>query len=673
MSRTSSVSYIYNPLNQTEEELLKNFVVREREFNTIFNEIKGSDMSLPEPHFIVQGQRGQGKTTLLLKLYYEIRRDKKLSKFIIPLIYNEEQYHINTLFGLWSHTAEKLEEEEESFKGIYDAVEATYNTEDSEMEAFKSLEGALKKKKKKLILLIDNIGQLLDKLTRKEQQRLREVLITGAEIRLVGASSVVLEHTYDYSKPFYELFRWVNLYGLTRKEAETLLLKLGEYYKQENIKKIIEYEPGRVEALRRLTGGVPRTVVLLFEIFVDHEEGNAFQDLEFILDRVTPLYKHRMDDLSPQQQKIVDAIALNWDAMATKEIAEKTRMESKAVSSQLKLLEKNRIIHKIKTTTKNYFYQVTERFFNIWYLMRYGRQRGKSRVQWLVHFLQNWCDETELSERAKKHILSMGKGTMNPKYALYFTEALAGTKIPELLQDDLITHTRFFLEDKDRGLLKELSKSDIELIEEANRYSKENETEKALRSLKAVQNKSGGVLFALGVLHGLFEDYEKAEYYYLQGIEKGDPHSMAGLFALYFILKKNKEKALELVKEASKKGQYLFTTSYLPIILLWNNEIEESLKVANELIKNEEIAKNYFWVIGAFFTLLLAKKQYYAALKMFNENPFDLKERLKPVYYALMHFLEDDFPNETKKMGEELKQTVDEIIQNVHQWEKDYA
>ena len=58
---------------------------------------------------------------------------------------------------------------------------------------------------------------------------------------------------------------------------------------------------------------------------------------------------------------------------------------------------------------------------------------------------------------------------------------------------------------------------------------------------------------------------------------------------------------------------------------------------------------------------------------MFNENPFDLKERLKPVYYALMHFLEDDFPNETKKMGEELKQTVDEIIQNVHQWEKDYA
>ncbi|MCP5108948.1 MAG: hypothetical protein GY950_36530, partial [bacterium] len=74
MWRTNPVSHIYNPLNQTEEELLKNFVVREREFKTIFDEIKSSDMSHPEPHYIIHGQRGQGKTTLLLKLYYEIKR-----------------------------------------------------------------------------------------------------------------------------------------------------------------------------------------------------------------------------------------------------------------------------------------------------------------------------------------------------------------------------------------------------------------------------------------------------------------------------------------------------------------------------------------------------------------------------------------------------------------------
>jgi DNA-binding transcriptional ArsR family regulator len=607
MWRTSPVSYIYNPLNQTEEELLKNYVVREREFNTIFDDIKGSDMSHPEPHYIIQGQRGQGKTTLLLKIYYEIKKDKELSTFVIPIMFNEEQYHIDTLFGLWSHTAEKLEEENQDFSGLYDSIESAYENEGPEMEAFNLLEGALKEKKRKLILLIDNIGQFLDKLPLREQQRLREVLITSPEIRIIGASAFVLEYTYDYSKPFYELFRIITLEGLAQKEAIKLLLKLGEHYKQENIKKIIEEEPGRVETLRRLTGGVPRTIVLLFEIFVDDENRNAFLDLEFILDRVTPLYKHRMDDLSTQQQKIVDAIALNWDAMPAKDIAQKTKMESKAVSSHLKLLEKNRVINKIRTTTKNYLYQVNERFFNIWYLMRYGRKRGRNRIQWLVHFLQSWCSEAELADRAQKHIHALEKTTLYPKHAFYLTGALASTNIPDLLQHRLIVHTRHFLKEKDKALASELSKSDIELGQEAVEYYKKGKYQETIRCFETMQNKITRIIGIYNISFGL----------------------------------------------------------------LVINEIEKSLDVQKKLMKDEEYNVECYYLIDSYMILLMAKKQYYAALKLFEENLFDLKERVKPIYYALMHFLKDDFPNEYKKMGAELKETVEEIIEKVKQWEKE--
>ena len=57
-------------------------------------------------------------------------------------------------------------------------------------------------------------------------------------------------------------------------------------------------------------------------------------DLEKILDSVTPPYKQRMDSLSPQQQEIVDFIALSWDAVSTNEISQKTKLASKAVSAQ---------------------------------------------------------------------------------------------------------------------------------------------------------------------------------------------------------------------------------------------------------------------------------------------------------------------------------------------------
>lgn len=81
-----------------------------------------------------------------------------------------------------------------------------------------------------------------------------------------------------------------------------------------------------------------------------------------------------MDNLSNIQKELVDIIALNWDAVGVKEIAEKAKIESKSVSAQLVQLEKNNRITKKPTSIKNNFYQIKDRFFNIWYLMRYGKK-----------------------------------------------------------------------------------------------------------------------------------------------------------------------------------------------------------------------------------------------------------------------------------------------------------
>ncbi len=70
--------------------------------------------------------------------------------------------------------------------------------------------------------------------------------------------------------------------------------------------------------------------------------------------------------------------------------------------------------------------------------------------------------------------------------------------------------------------------------------------------------------------------------------------------------------------------------------------------------------------------LLIAKKQYHLALNIFNENPHKFKDRFKPVYYALMSFMKDEYPNEYLKMGGELKETVDEIIEKINEMEKAY-
>ncbi|MCK5058890.1 MAG: ATP-binding protein [Candidatus Aminicenantes bacterium] len=607
MSSSNRVANIYNPANQTEEELCKHFVVRNVEFENIFNEIKNSDMKYPGQHFLIQGQRGFGKTTLLLKLYYEMKRAKSLSKNIIPVIFNEEQYNINSLSSLWISIAEHLEEWA-GFSGLFDEVESTYKQNDPEIKGFEVLEKALKKNNKKLVLFIDNITQIFSKLEEKERDFLKHVLITSADIRIIGASSIIMERNFDSSRSFYEFFSPINLKGLGRAETHKLLLSLGNYHSKNNIERILAREPGRVESLRRLTGGVPRTIILLYEIFTDFRESDAFQDLEFILDRVTPLYKHRMDDLSPHQQKIVDAIALNWDAVSTKEIAETVRLESKAVSSHLIQLEKNRIIRKIKTTTKNHLYQISERFFNIWYLMRYGRRRGRSRVQWLIHFLQNWCRREELQERAEKLINSIDNGKVHEKQALYMTEALARTDIPAELQHKLILKARDFLLKENKTLVQELSKSDLELIDEAAKSYERKSYRDCLKNLGAIKHK------------------------------------------------------------ATRNNLILVFAN----VLLEENKIAESVAMAKALFTDRKYIEE-FNLANTFFMLLMAKKQYSAALKIFNDSHLDLKERFKPTYYALMYFMQQERPNEYKRMGGELRETVDEIIKIIERFGEDSA
>ncbi|MBW9146726.1 ATP-binding protein [Clostridium sp. CM027] len=430
--QTSTLSF-YNPNNLSHQELVDRFVIRKKEFQKIFKDIKNSDMKYPEQHYIIEGQRGYGKTTLLKRIYFEIKGDKQLKAKFIPVIFPEEQYSIRRLFKLWEVTAANLEMENDEFVGLYDEMDKYAEVEDYEDICFKILEQKLKEKNKKLILLIDDTFGILKKFKIYEQQKLREILLTSAEIRIIGASSEVLEFTFDYSNPFYNFFNLIKLEGLNSEETVEFFEKLGGIFNKKGINEILKSNSGKIEALRRLTGGVPRIMALLFDI-LNVDNGPVFKQLDTLLDRVTPLYKHTMDRLSPVQQEIVDVIALRFDAITTKEIADKIRMQSKEVSAQLNQLEKNGVINKTPVNKKNYMYKIKERFFNIWYMMRFGGEKEKQQVKWLVGFFESWCNKEDLINKSEKNEKNeKNENDFNTIYVLSET-LLSNDRIEESLE-----------------------------------------------------------------------------------------------------------------------------------------------------------------------------------------------------------------------------------------------
>ena len=85
----------FNPGFLTDDQLVASFCVRIHEFNStveMLRECEGNS----NPHRLVIGPRGCGKTTLLLRIAVEIRRDPKLSQMFVPIVFAEESYGIST-------------------------------------------------------------------------------------------------------------------------------------------------------------------------------------------------------------------------------------------------------------------------------------------------------------------------------------------------------------------------------------------------------------------------------------------------------------------------------------------------------------------------------------------------------------------------------------------------
>jgi len=644
-------TFLYNPDRKPKVNLIGEFVVRTDMYEEIMQDLETSKMRHPEQHYLLVGQRGAGKTTLLNRIKYAIEDSVLLKEDVIPVLFNEEQYHISELVNLWENIAQYLEDYHH-FDGLYDQVEANLAKPNFEELSYDILENALKANKKKLVLLIDNIGDLLKKLEKTEVHRLREVLQTSPHIRLIAGSPFYLETVLDYHQPFFEFFKVLRLDGLNQKETQHLLLKLAEVHGEEQkIKNIIDETPERIETLRTLTGGMPRIIGLMFNIFVEFNNKDTVKDLEKILDAVTPLYKHRMDDLPAQQQKIVDAVARNWDGISVKELKGKLRMESKIISAQLRQLEKNQIIEIIDTNTKNHLYFLKERFFNIWYLMRYGRKYDRQRVIWLVKFLESWCTTNEIEERIVDYVQKIQEGRLHGHLVDFYGEVYTGIK-------DLRARSKFILkEGAPDHLTQRIELNDSELVSIIQEEIEKGKFEKVLsliQNIKEPDDVSSRIL-VLGLFHLITDDFETFSDALKPVLEK---------------LKGNEENELQYF-------EYLILLSYLNYNCLSQLVAGNEEAAHNGLKTLVYLSSQHSGVFEATATNLVDLSLFF--FLMFNQENIALsifqqftewKDKLKPTYYTVHKLLKND--SEVIKMTSEIEEKVNEMVARIISVRKDY-
>ena len=408
---------LYNPAQLTADELKASFVAREDTLAEMLRVIREQRAGHPCQHMMLIGPRGMGKTTLGLRFLHETLDTPNLAAIWQPVAFHEESYGISNLAEFWLAALHHLTHATGDPRWA-DQAEALASDErdDNRLAAYAlaALMDFCQASGKRLILFVENIDTVFQQIGDERQiHELRATLIERPEILLIGSANTVFEAIHSHGEPLYEFFRLFVLKGLGPVDTRRILATLAEEEDRAGIMETLDRERGRLETIRRITDGNPRLVLLACRILIESPLGPAIEALERLIDEQTPYFKARIEELPGQARKVFHCLADGWKPMQSKEVAEAAKLSSSHASAQLRqLMEKGYVREVNLPNAKRTLYEVGDRFYNIYYLLRFSRT-GRDRLERLVAFLHDLFGATALRTMYGATLVALrGKGPL---------------------------------------------------------------------------------------------------------------------------------------------------------------------------------------------------------------------------------------------------------------------
>ena len=328
---------------QSDEEVIRQFVVRNRELDIVLEVLSGNIDSPSCQHVLVVGPRGQGKTMLLARLAAELRRDGELSKPLFPVRFMEDSQEIFNLGDFWLDTLFHLEGESakhdpafaQELRETHAALTARWREETLEKQALAAVLDAADRLGKKLVLMVENLQALWRDVDDDFGWKLRGVLQSEPQIMLVASATSRFKGLDDAEQPFFELFRIVGLEPLGTDECRRLWQVVSGD----------EVTGREIRPLEILTGGSPRLLVIVSGFGRHLSLRRLMEELVRLIDDHTEYFRGHLETLGKTERRVYLAVMDLWQPSSSGEISARARMDVRAVSTMLgRLVERGAVI-----------------------------------------------------------------------------------------------------------------------------------------------------------------------------------------------------------------------------------------------------------------------------------------------------------------------------------------
>ena len=381
----------YNPGFLSDDELVASFCIRTSEFELIIEMLRDCTGN-SNPHQIVIGPRGSGKTSLLLRVAAEVRRDADLAQGFFPIVFAEESYEVGTAGEFWLECLARLADQaphREDAPNLHRTFEDLRTIGDDQALGERCLASLLDfsdHEGKRLVLLVENLNMMFRDITDRDMGwRLRKTLQTEPRIVLLASATSRFEEIDHPDHALYDLFRTLTLRPLDTNECAVLWETVSGQSRP----------PETIRSLEILTGGSPRLLAIVARFGAGLSFLELMNSLLDLVDDHTEYFKSHLESLPPQERRVYLALADLWKPALTKEIADRARLETSKCSAQLtRLIERGAVLVAGGSARRKLYY-LSERLYNIYYLLRRNRKPNRL-IEALIQFMASYYSQDEL-------------------------------------------------------------------------------------------------------------------------------------------------------------------------------------------------------------------------------------------------------------------------------------
>ena len=379
---------------QSDEELSRQFVVRERELGIVLEVLRGNVGAPSCQHVLLVAPRGRGKTMLLARVAAELRTNREFSERLLPVRFMEESQEIfnlgdfclETLFHLAREIGKSDPESSRELRDTHADLATRWRGKELEGHARAAALEATDRLGKQIVLMVENLQTLCGDVDDDFGWKLRKTLQSEPQIILLATATSRFKGLDDAKEPFFELFRIVRLEPLDTEGCRRLWqMASGDTVSEREIR-----------PLEILTGGNPRLLVIVAGFAQHRSLRQLMENLVSLIDDHTEYFRSHLAGFAKTERRVYLSVIDLWQPSSTGEIAARARMDVRTVSTLLgRLVNRGAVI--VEGRGKKRLYAAAERLYSIYYKLR--RERDEAAVvRDLILFLVVFYIDDEMTE-----------------------------------------------------------------------------------------------------------------------------------------------------------------------------------------------------------------------------------------------------------------------------------